>query len=244
MGTDRRKYVMSVEIAMQRELAYREKLVTAKAEPRGSVSVIVPQNYSLPFQLQSSTIIGTAITTPTPGPFPNPCRPTQVLIPNPRPVPYTGPTPAQARPVRPYIPNLHYPRPTLNSTPLTRPSSRLIFSAHQKRKIPIHHQAKQVHVSSPEDFYCDLCQVDCTSEINLRMHLKGHKHKSMLRNAKAKKVAGAPSEANDKLHCDLCGIWCQDMHAYTLHLNGKNHYLKLRAAQEKSNDLAGASALA
>ncbi|KAK9748100.1 hypothetical protein RND81_02G036100 [Saponaria officinalis] len=224
METNRRKYVMSVELAMQREMEYRKKLETSKAEHCGSIAV------------QSSTTTGTPITTPASGPNLNPCRPTQVLIPNPVPVPYTGPNHAQARP---HFPNLQHPRPR----PM-RPSSRPSYSSQQKRKIPIHQQPKRVHVSSPEDFYCNLCQVDCNSEINLRMHLKGHKHKTMLRNAQAKKVTGGPSEANNKFHCDLCGIWCLDIHAFNLHLHGKNHFLKLRATQEKSTGLNGAGAVA
>ncbi|XP_074277571.1 uncharacterized protein LOC141601205 [Silene latifolia] len=261
MGADRKKYVMSVEMAMQREMAFRKKLENPKAEECSNSSVIIPQRNPLHSQVQSSTLtqIPTALTPGlnqtalTPGLNQIPCRPTQVTIPNPRPAPLTGPTSAQAPP---HMPNPPYPgvsrpahvpsyRPNSPHPGITRPP-RPAYQAHQHRKPPIHCQAKRVKVHSPEDFYCEVCKVDCTSEINFRMHLKGNKHKTILRNLQANKVLGGTtmSEANDKqLFCELCKIWCTDTNAFTLHLNGKNHFLKLHASEMKLKGPVGSTSM-
>ncbi|KAH9623346.1 hypothetical protein KSS87_000318 [Heliosperma pusillum] len=270
MGADRKKYVMSVELAMQREMTFRKKLENLKAaEQCSNTAVIIPQRSLLHSLVQSSTLTQIPTTTLTPGLNQIPCRSTQVTIPNPRPAPYIALTPAHAPPHRPnpLCPEVNRPayapphrpnplcpavsqpayipphRPNLPHPGLTRPS-RPSYQAHQHRKPPIHFQAKRPKVYSPEYFYCNLCQMDCSSEINFRMHLKGHKHKSMLRNLQANKVLGGTTlpEANEKLFCELCGVWCPDTRAFALHLNGKNH-LKLHAIQMKLKGPVGATSM-
>ncbi|XP_021734092.1 zinc finger RNA-binding protein 2-like [Chenopodium quinoa] len=232
MAADRKNYVMSVDFAMKREMAYREKL---RAEGRLNSTNMFSRNDPLPPKVLAPTSGHTprAILQPTPNVSPGlTVAPTN----NPTPRPYFGPRPVQTLQPRPY---LQHHGPITGSRPLLRPPpfqgprlkpGAIHYHGHLKRKKPIHQQVEA------EKYYCELCDVDCTSEFNLRMHFKGHKHKAKQRDANSKKVsAGVVSQQGVKPHkyCELCAIWCTDENSFRLHLDGKSHFLKLHAAGKK-----------
>ncbi|KNA19115.1 hypothetical protein SOVF_064270 [Spinacia oleracea] len=231
MAADRKSYVMSVEFAMRREMAYRKKL---NGEGGSSSTNICARNDRDPLPIQ--------VIAPTSSHAPREIlQPTQYSSPaltvrpmyNPTPRPYYAPRPVQT-PLQ--SPNSQHNELTTRSTPLVRPP--LIQS--QRSRPGAAHQLARKKRKKPlqeEDYFCELCEIDCTSEFNLRMHFNGQKHKAKKREANSKKVSeSGVSQWGTRQHkyCDLCRIWCTDESSFRLHLDGKNHILKLHAAEKKN----------
>lgn len=182
-------------------------------EPRTAISPLQrpPSGQtSVPIKNSTALLSVRPIFYPTPSPY---FGPREVHPPRQRPQ-YAGQIIGPAPPVR-----------TLNRGPHPRPGAPR-HAHHHHQKIKLRHQPPELG-----DYSCNVCQVECNSEINLRMHLKGHKHKAMLRGAKSKNVVSG----GEPKYCELCRIWCPDEYGFRLHLNGKNHALKLYASEKKSN---------
>lgn len=231
---------MSVELAMQREMAYRQKLENLRAERGGgstSCSTTSSRKDPLPSQVPMPTSTQAPRTTPGHTTNSGPC-PTPGFLPNPRPLPYFGPRPGQAPLLRPYT---WYRGPVPSPMLLARPP----FPGPRSRPSPPsgpNHPTSQKRKQTL-DYYCDLCQVDCNNPFNLKMHLKGKKHQDKLKEPKGMKITGGGTEANERLHCELCGIRCSNKLIFREHLNCKNHIFRLHASESKGNGPDGDTAM-
>lgn len=179
-----------------------------------------------PIPIRVQTRPRAALQTPTPSPHLT-IRPTS----NPTPWLYFGPSPV---PPLLQIPISQHQGPTTTgSTPFMRPS---VPQGPRSRRGPTHHhnqKRKKAQEVEVVHYRCSLCQVGCSSELNLRMHFMGHKHKAKLKVVKNNIVSGGISQQQapkQQKYCELCRIWCTNGSSFRLHLDGKNHILKLHAA--------------
>lgn len=235
MGIERKNCVMPLELAMKRELACREKLQKLTMVRGASSSNTATSSRDGFLLSQVSPPILTQTPSTLPMPTPNPClNPTLGFSPCQRPGICLGPGVGQAP----------QPRPT-SSMPIARPPPppMLAHSAidhHLKRKEPI--------LSDPWDFFCDICDIDCITEFNLRMHVKGQKHKAKLEQVKGMRTAGGGGGVGAKKikrpHCELCGVFCIDHFSLWQHLLSRNHILKMLGSDKKAKGMYGGTPLA
>ncbi|KAG8388719.1 hypothetical protein BUALT_Bualt02G0154600 [Buddleja alternifolia] len=88
-------------------------------------------------------------------------------------------------------------------------------SSSQMTKKPVH------------DLFCNICEVSCSSALTLRQHLIGRPHKAKLEFMKLKRntISG---DRKGKPRCNTCQIWCSDWNAMQMHLKGQKHKAKLQ----------------
>uniref|UniRef100_A0A7C9DK33 C2H2-type domain-containing protein n=1 Tax=Opuntia streptacantha TaxID=393608 RepID=A0A7C9DK33_OPUST len=227
MGIERKNCVMPLELAMKRELTCREKLQRLTMV-RGTSSNNTTTSRTDGFLL-SQVSIPASIQTPSALliPSPNPCL-SPGFFPHQRLSPSSGSQPWQAPQPRP---TSSMPLPTPPSPPVPAHSA---TDHHLKRKERI--------VSDLWDFFCDICDVDCISEFNLRMHVKGQKHTAKLEEVRGTRTpAGGGVEAKKikRPHCELCGVYCIDHFSLWQHLLGRNHILKLLGSDKEAKGTNG-----
>ncbi|KAJ8644101.1 hypothetical protein MRB53_005849 [Persea americana] len=77
--------------------------------------------------------------------------------------------------------------------------------------------------------FCKLCQVNCVSLFNLCQH-RGEKHHK----AKEERLKNLKMKQTQKFWCELCCISCPDMRSLEQHRAGKKHAVQLRQRQRGS----------
>lgn len=74
--------------------------------------------------------------------------------------------------------------------------------------------------------FCKVCKVNCSGQVSYKQHLRGHKHRAKLQLHQMMNASG------QKKQCNLCEIWCTDENALRLHLNGQKHKAKLQEIEQ------------
>ncbi|EOY21956.1 Uncharacterized protein TCM_014123 isoform 2 [Theobroma cacao] len=214
---EKRTSTMSVELAIQRELAFRRKIEELQLQPYvDSGDEIMPVQ-----QVQF--------------PHPNPSRPN--LNSSPR---LSGreqlaslssleclpsPIPSQIPSSRPHIsfgPRISERKQLASSSKSPPPQQLQAFNGGS-----LNHQSANV--------FCIVCQVPCSGSVNYKQHLNGKKHKLKLKELNFGRTDGGDicAMANQKLWCELCKIWCTDDNLLKLHLAGQKHK-KMQAKLERA----------
>ena len=101
--------------------------------------------------------------------------------------------------------------------------------------------------------YCQLCEADCSGQNQLEQHLRGERHRSLLRRME-RELEGDPSLETDinpynlpelwlreKSQCNLCGCAIPSLTIAKLHFSSKGHRiaagLRLLPSQKENKDL-------
>ncbi|XVF09004.1 hypothetical protein REPUB_Repub07fG0053100 [Reevesia pubescens] len=86
-------------------------------------------------------------------------------------------------------------------------------------------------------FFCKVCQVSCSSAISYKQHIRGHKHKAILRILPFKGNDDAGITAvNSRKRCGLCNVWCMNESSFNQHLEGQKHKGKLQKLELAGNN--------
>ncbi|KAI4335943.1 hypothetical protein L6164_014537 [Bauhinia variegata] len=79
---------------------------------------------------------------------------------------------------------------------------------------------------------CQICDVWCMNVDSLKQHLAGQKHKFRLEKLRLN-MKGGRATAKKRRFCYLCKIWCHDEYSLQMHLKGKQHLDQLNAAKQR-----------
>ncbi|GAB2270043.1 hypothetical protein Dimus_004957 [Dionaea muscipula] len=260
MAFDRKKGIMSPELAMQREMEYRHKLEKLKAEQlEAKTSDKQPPKVPLPAACQTPKV--KPPTAPKRFSSSANAQPGLGSVSHPRSV--TGPIPRSYRGSSPCPPPT--PKPTFKTneqrqlpTSTARPMARCSLSLSPtpqplpianptpsycglKRKEPWStrveslnkNQQQLLATEPPNDGQVSpfFCEV-CDVDCQSRVSYNMHivGHKHR---AKLKLPSSAQhgGPLGKPVQCDLCKIWCMNEDNLRQHYNGKNHIFKLHAAQ-------------
>ncbi|KAH9623341.1 hypothetical protein KSS87_000313 [Heliosperma pusillum] len=198
MGVDRKNYVMSAEVAMAREMAFKNKLQKLSMESSSSSSD--------PFHSQ----VPTQISCQRPG-MPH------GSIPPPFPRPHTGLT-------RTWTPSPSNSQMSMSmSTPIWRP----VNPSDQKRKAPINSD-HLAHLGTFYCLVCQIdCTTSYNLMMHYKgqRHMAKLLGQPV---GKKGPGGSTLSTAKDRLYCKFCGIWCKDEYIFRIHLQCKNHVLTLQ----------------
>ncbi|KAJ4831258.1 hypothetical protein Tsubulata_014574 [Turnera subulata] len=102
------------------------------------------------------------------------------------------------------------------------------------------HQAHDL-VPQMDNYFCKTCQVACSSKRNYRDHVKGRKHLSKLWELKmrsgrkecGKQYVYEAAPASQRRRCEVCNIWCMNDDLFKAHLSGRKHNTKLATSKAK-----------
>lgn len=92
-----------------------------------------------------------------------------------------------------------------------------------------------IQKSSVDDFFCEVCQVNCSSSLTLSHHLKGRKHKAKLMWSREKRNSDGGPKGSPR--CDVCQICCPDLVCLEMHKQGKKHMAKLQGRENEELDV-------
>lgn len=70
--------------------------------------------------------------------------------------------------------------------------------------------------------FCDVCEIHCPAEYQMKQHLAGRKHRSKC----GSNLVSSP--ANSNLFCDLCQVSFPSLYQQKQHIGGKKHLKNLR----------------
>lgn len=74
---------------------------------------------------------------------------------------------------------------------------------------------------------CRICNVTCTSDMDMAAHLKGRRHLFEIENKPVINNAGVGNQ-HPKLRCGLCNVTCNSEMDMAAHLGGKKHALEIQ----------------
>ncbi|KAA8542503.1 hypothetical protein F0562_023655 [Nyssa sinensis] len=249
MAEGRRENVMSVELAIQRELAYQKKVASLRShsidyfaedllplQVSSSSPSLLPGpnlNSSSSTSLVPRSTCQVTSTTPSPKPLP---VPTQIPSPRPRLGPSLDPHPSYqlSSSNRSPIPR---PLPAPSRIPSPRPSlsgiKRIATTSNHQCLPPQQRTPSQnnyIIIDQVGNFFCKICRVPCSGASNLKQHLKGHKHKATLQWLQLNRKNGEKNE-DQRPQCELCQIWCTNDDSFNMHLKGQKHQAKLQVLE-------------
>lgn len=193
---DRQNYVMSVELAMQREMNYRQKLEKKGSQQSRVAEVPKPASSQEPRQTPRPT--SNSFLRPTHGPI---CGPEDSNS-----VPLTRPPP--------------YPAPHSRPSPSSAPSH--LANQRQNGPVPLPEgifTCKVCQLDCKTGF-------NLLSHYQGHKHkakLREVKGKEV---AGGPMPNVAPRANERRPYCDVCGIWCIDEYTYRLHFSCTNHILR------------------
>ncbi|XP_022736995.1 UBP1-associated proteins 1C-like [Durio zibethinus] len=219
---EKRASTMSLELAIQRELAYRRKIEELQLQPYVDLG-----DETMPMQVQ----------------FPSrkPSRPDQDSTPGlsgrehlaslsshdcqPSPSPRPNQNPSSRR--------------NICSSPRISERNQLASSSMSpSQQLQLFKGCNLNHQSL--NFFCEVCQVPCSGSLNYKLHINGKKHKVKFQELKFARKDGNDTcaMANQKSWCKLCKIWCTDDNLLKQHLAGKKHK-KMQEKLELSTTVEG-----
>ncbi|RZC59569.1 hypothetical protein C5167_006868 [Papaver somniferum] len=76
---------------------------------------------------------------------------------------------------------------------------------------------------------CKVCQVPCSGAANFKQHCAGRKHKNKVEELKHLKNSSEDKKELGPVWCDICLVSCMDRSAYKQHVAGKKHAACLTA---------------
>uniref|UniRef100_A0A803L9D6 C2H2-type domain-containing protein n=1 Tax=Chenopodium quinoa TaxID=63459 RepID=A0A803L9D6_CHEQI len=233
MGSARGKYEISPELAIKREMAYREHLELMQLI-KSTEAKQVPASSNHLYALQPTSVPASRPTSET-----TQTRPSQ--IPNPRPKLSANSSPNSTRKPGssfsvPWPKTMNNPIKLLpRDKPKAEVSSNRPTSMHTSKPTSITSMAKDLtrwpKYRSKAQFTINPFWPECSSIPNLRMHFMGQKHKAQAMKGKG---VGQSMEIETRLYCDLCDIWCMNEFSLKQHVSGKSHTLKLHTAERKN----------
>ncbi|XP_074277581.1 uncharacterized protein LOC141601215 [Silene latifolia] len=200
MGVDRKNYVMSAEIAMAREMAFKNKL--QKLSMESSCSSTDPFHSQVPAQISSQR-----------------SGMPQGSVPPPFPRPHTGLT-------RTWTPILSTSQTSM-STPIWRPINPT--DQKRKAPINPDHLAHLGTFYCLVCKIDCTTSYNLMMHYQGQRHMAKLLGQPMGKKIPSGSGSGsALSTAKDRLYCKFCGIWCKDEFVFRLHLQCKNHLLTLQ----------------
>lgn len=84
---------------------------------------------------------------------------------------------------------------------------------------------RPLHIDNT-NWFCHFCKVNCTTPYNYKQHVKGQKHKAKLQLLQMSRNAGGLNKPQQPM-CKLCQIWCSDETSLESHFKGQKHQAKL-----------------
>ncbi|OMO68674.1 Zinc finger, U1-type [Corchorus capsularis] len=94
------------------------------------------------------------------------------------------------------------------------------------------------HVSEDQKdmFFCEVCQVSCSSAKTYKQHVKGQKHRTNLHFPFKGNDEAATTAVNSRKKCELCGVWCMNESSFNQHLEGQKHKERLQNLELTGNN--------
>lgn len=262
MDEERKVNIMSVDLALKRELAYRKKLARLYPEDDWTNELLtleVPSSSTMSNLFPSSTDLSGAHSISVlnnVSPFSNSCL-----------NPLSTPRIQSQDPVPCPWPNMEMANASTHS--ITREKS----TANSFQCLP-NNWPRPIYISNSANFFCKLCQVNCSGSVSFKQHIRGQKHKANLqkkqptrhcssggentcnqsnirypgeveihfngqkRKARSQDVeTGQKGKASQQFWCQLCQVACSHEDTYWLHLKGKTHTNNLKARAKISRGL-------
>ncbi|KAK9278596.1 hypothetical protein L1049_028168 [Liquidambar formosana] len=235
MDNERRGNAMPVELAIQRELAYRKKVEMLQLQPFGTDSwkeflpLQVPSPSPSPVSSSSLNLVPWPSATSSPCPSPTgikrkaptsslQCLPSQQL------------QPIDSGLMHKTMSDYYFCK--VCQVPCSGPFN---FKQHlrgRQHKANMKHSREDGRKQANQQQRCELCEISCMDEYALKLHLNGQKHKAkVLELELGRKEWGGI--AHPRRWCELCKLWCMDDYALKQHLDGKKHIMKLHAVRGK-----------
>ncbi|XP_059444531.1 uncharacterized protein LOC132176365 [Corylus avellana] len=230
MAEERRDNIMSLELAIQREEAYRRKL---------SKLQLNLDNDLMPLEVPPSHPTPSPNLTPAAGPSSSPVLSTSLV----------GAKRKEPTTCLQYLPP-QQPQPFHGTVILGNEADNLFcevcqvhcsgaFSLKQhvegrkhKGKIEeLEHIRKYGGEKANQLQWCELCNISCMNETLLEQHLQGARHREKLQELESGKGGG--EILNQPKWCKLCKLWCPCEYNFKQHLEGHKHGLRLQAFQQK-----------
>ncbi|KAF7838504.1 UBP1-associated proteins 1C-like [Senna tora] len=106
-------------------------------------------------------------------------------------------------------PSVQTPQQVAPPPPLLPPASTPSSLSGTKRK-------------EPDNLYCEICRVSCSSVLNLKQHLMGHKHRSKLQELELNQ-----NNSNGRHWCEVCKVACMNEDLLNLHFKGRKHRVEV-----------------
>ncbi|XP_071936251.1 uncharacterized protein [Coffea arabica] len=246
--------IMSVEQAIQRELAYRKKIAYFLSEaefaellplevPSSSKATIPEPNVS---QFLRQSLRSPTIARPTSNPSSSLTSAAANDLTSSGPNLKQSPVPSLSKVTMPEANATHILGQNFISharqVPGQNPSP---FSVSTQNSASIHSEMpmkatpssfkylsnqhrKPYYTSDGPKTFCKICQVSCPSPSCYKMHIKGHKHKAKLSYMKMCGNGMVKENTKEQPRCDLCQILCTDQTSLDLHFKGQKHRAKLQ----------------
>ncbi|XP_031255992.1 zinc finger RNA-binding protein-like isoform X2 [Pistacia vera] len=232
MGDESRKYVMDLELAIQRELAYRRKIFLSQLQTDKDFKTD-------PVPLERIAHVPSSSSTVSPS-----RTPTSKSLSSSSPW-LSGmkrdAAPSGSESLQPQQPQ------SSNSKPMHTNQSDVIFCTicnvpcHGTRNYKQHldgqkHKAKlqnmklhrndvgQCSKEANQQRWGKVCNTGCTSAELFKQHLCGKKHKVELGKLECARKDSGDLPKQPK-YCKLCDLWCPNEDAYKMHLEGKRHII-------------------
>ncbi|KAJ4824690.1 hypothetical protein Tsubulata_015036 [Turnera subulata] len=247
MGSStRRENVMLVELAVRRELAYREKVASTKSQVTSSSSNSCPKPSESPrlpgTKLQAPISNIELSATPQLHKLENQIDFCQVQFssPNPNLMPCSTPSSSMLRMAdnfRMLQPPLQlaatknpaicngYPKSWLQESPDYSSATNILKS--QGLQLPATKKPRNLscHPQRTDKHFCKLCGVRCSGPASHEQHMKGNRHllnlcEQELQNKDSDKQCEVESQ---RRWCQLCKLWCMDESSFMYHLSGRKH---------------------
>ncbi|KAK4568131.1 hypothetical protein RGQ29_003771 [Quercus rubra] len=217
MVGERRENIMPVEVAIQRELAYRRKVAmlqfTLDEDLKDLMPLQVLSSHSSPIHSLRPLEWPSASVSPSPVPSTNHSVPSSLSSPNHSPIPLEGPSSSPSPSSSPV--------PSTNLSGIKRKELTNCLQYLQPEQPGLSHGTVMLK-DQIDNLFCKICQVQCSGAFNLEQHFKGRKHKAKVEELELNRKYGG-EKANQLQCCELCKVTCMNETLLKLHLQGKKH---------------------
>ncbi|KAL4633596.1 hypothetical protein ACB092_04G133500 [Castanea dentata] len=207
---------MPVELAIQRELAYRRKVAmlqfTLDEDLKDLMPLQVLSSHSSP--IHSPRPLERHSASPSPIPSTNHSVLSSLSSPSHSPRPLEGPNSSPS------------PVPSTNLSGIKQKELTNCLQYLQPEQPGLSHGSVMLK-DQLDNLFCKICQVQCSSAFNLEQHFKGRKHKAKVEELELNRNYGG-EKANQLQFCELCKVTCMNETLLKLHLQGKKHKEKLQ----------------
>ncbi|KAK6153441.1 hypothetical protein DH2020_013080 [Rehmannia glutinosa] len=223
-----------VELAIQRELAYRKKVPFSIEKPILHRNSPPPRPNPKPHSIQETSTARPLIRSPNtfPNPFQKPNIPTKPRSDLKR----KSVTTTDREPCRNLTTSTNNSNMALNKSVdnllcelcQVSCSSALTMRQHLSGRP---HKAKMEFMKLKRNCIgerkgkprCDICQIWCSDRDGLEMHLKGQKHKAKMQELELCKKNGGGIVAKKPILCELCRVHSMNEDLFKMHLKGRQH---------------------
>ncbi|POO01937.1 TFIIH C1-like domain containing protein [Trema orientale] len=107
----------------------------------------------------------------------------------------------------------------------------VIGQKHKARLLQFRENNDSEEMAKGQRRWCEVCRIPCMNEQLLRLHLEGKKHKAKLKDLELSRRSEQGEIPADwsKLYCELCQVWCIDECSLKQHVEGRRHKLQALA---------------